>query len=287
MKFFNWAISALAGVLIATSVNASACPLIDNLIDFNCNGEIKIAFTGDSIVKGRGDVTDNEGYVGRVRDMFPGASVTNLGVAGITSARLFRSFKHLLSKPGPGRTKLKTEDADVIFIDVGRNDYWGHRSPSLTVRNIRRLVKYLLLNVGTDVQSSPYFVVATQLPTSRGYQAPFIRAVNSGLLKLSSPNFRVGVRFDQINLKYISADGLHPIPAGYSAMARKVARYVKGPLQRIFRGLRPDDDADGVFDIFETLRYGTNPKLADTDGDGFTDGNEIFTSMTDPLVPNP
>ena len=44
-----------------------------------------------------------------------------------------------------------------------------------------------------------------------------------------------------------------------------------------------DADEDGVFDHFETIRYGTDPLSPDTDGDGVTDGVEIFENETDPL----
>jgi hypothetical protein len=51
----------------------------------------------------------------------------------------------------------------------------------------------------------------------------------------------------------------------------------------------PDDDNDGLLDSEETS-IGTNPLLVDTDGDGFTDGEEVNEFSTDPLdgssVPN-
>lgn len=37
-----------------------------------------------------------------------------------------------------------------------------------------------------------------------------------------------------------------------------------------------DTDSDGLTDTEETIVYGTNPALPDTDGDGFLDGNEVF-----------
>jgi hypothetical protein len=37
-----------------------------------------------------------------------------------------------------------------------------------------------------------------------------------------------------------------------------------------------DTDSDGLADLEESLVYGTNPRLPDTDGDGFLDGNEVF-----------
>jgi hypothetical protein len=44
-----------------------------------------------------------------------------------------------------------------------------------------------------------------------------------------------------------------------------------------------DRDGDGLFDDDETAFYGTDPDNPDTDGDGASDGEEVF-SETDPLV---
>jgi hypothetical protein len=45
-----------------------------------------------------------------------------------------------------------------------------------------------------------------------------------------------------------------------------------------------DSDGDGVADVDEVNIYRTDPYNADTDGDGLTDGNELFATSTDPLV---
>ena len=37
-----------------------------------------------------------------------------------------------------------------------------------------------------------------------------------------------------------------------------------------------DSDSDGLTDVEETIVYGTNPALPDSDADGFLDGNEVF-----------
>lgn len=46
----------------------------------------------------------------------------------------------------------------------------------------------------------------------------------------------------------------------------------------------PDTDGDSLTDGEEVLTYGTNPLLVDTDGDGYDDNREIFNYMSDPLV---
>ena len=48
---------------------------------------------------------------------------------------------------------------------------------------------------------------------------------------------------------------------------------------------RTDSDGDGLYDDDETSVYHTNPNVADTDGDGSSDGEEVYLG-TDPLAAN-
>lgn len=265
--------------------NATACPKIGNLIDYNCNQVLKIVITGDSIVKGVGGLPEEEGYVARLRERLPKAEITDLGVAGVTSFRLLRAFKKLLSQKKEGQTKIKTSDADIIVVDVGRNDFYSHGIPSLTVNNIRRLVKFLREHVGSDVQSPPYIIVSTLLPTTRRFQQPFIDEVNRLLLKLSSKDFKVLVRFDYLSTDYLSEDGLHPSPEGYIAMGDQLYYVITKPLQKLISSRAKDKDNDGIADYFEVNRYLTNKSHLDTDGDSYSDGSEVFTFGSDPLDP--
>ena len=47
--------------------------------------------------------------------------------------------------------------------------------------------------------------------------------------------------------------------------------------------VRADSDADGLYDDDEMRIYGTNPNVADSDGDGVSDGEEVYAG-TDPLA---
>jgi hypothetical protein len=55
---------------------------------------------------------------------------------------------------------------------------------------------------------------------------------------------------------------------------------------------RPDSDGDGLYDDDEVEVYGTKPDVADTDGDGTGDGEEIYNrdnglgGPSDPLTPD-
>ncbi len=61
-----------------------------------------------------------------------------------------------------------------------------------------------------------------------------------------------------------------PSLAGGEIAEAPVSPFVKASTPGI------DTDSDGATDIEETLVYGSNPYLPDTDGDGFLDGNEVF-----------
>lgn len=57
--------------------------------------------------------------------------------------------------------------------------------------------------------------------------------------------------------------------------------------QELSQGTDPklaDSDGDGLNDGPEVVTYMTNPRVADSDGDGLTDGYEIATSLSNPLV---
>ncbi len=48
----------------------------------------------------------------------------------------------------------------------------------------------------------------------------------------------------------------------------------------------PDTDGDGLTDGQELYEYFTDPLVADTDGDGLSDGDEVLVYGTDPLNPD-
>ena len=263
---------------------AFACPKIGGLIDYNCDQDAKLAFTGDSIVFGVGDTANENqgGYVLRTQEAFHAADVVNLGVPGVTSKRLLTGFKRNLKKKR-GITVRKSKDADFVLIQVGVNDYWEGGSPERVITNIKRLVQLLRTELKKDLGIEPVIAICTLTPTLRSFQKPFVDEVNALLLRFSSSSLPVKVRFDNLNSAYISEDGLHPTSSGYDAMAALVDAYIAGDLQTALKKKRVDADADGIYDIFESSRFGTDPTLTDTDGDGVKDGIEVFKRGTDPL----
>lgn len=246
-----------------------------------------MGFAGDSIVYGIGDDRNENsgGYVLRIAEDFPKSDVNNIGIPGTTSFQLLSGFKRNLRKPGNGKTKRKSKFSDFMLISVGVNDYWQGRDPALVVRNIKRLVKFLRTELALDLGVPPIIVVSTLTPNFRSFQQPFVAEVNRLLLKQNSTSFPVAIRFDVMPAYTISEDGLHPNSAGYREMENIVRFFIKNELQDLSTRKRMDQDHDGVYDFFEINRFGTDPDIADTDGDGLSDGDELFVTETDPLDP--
>jgi hypothetical protein len=60
-------------LLVLISNTSWACPKINRLTDYNCDGAIKVTFTGDSITYGRGDFINDDagGFVLRLNNKYP------------------------------------------------------------------------------------------------------------------------------------------------------------------------------------------------------------------------
>lgn len=263
---------------------AWACPLIDGLVDMNCDGIVKLSMTGDSIVRGTGDnvgSSENSGWVFRLKEIFPEANIQNVGVPGVKTKELRHLFiKNLV----PGEEAYnEMRYADYVIIEVGTNDFFNDKPASFTVSAIKRLVD-TLRDFYTDTlgATEPIFVVAVPPTSRRSFQNPFLKSLASELMKKKT-QLNVLVRFDKLGQSIISKkDHLHPSPKGYERMAEFISAVILGKLQEQALELRPDTDQDGIYDLFES-EYGTDPALADTDSDGASDGDEVFVNFTDPL----
>jgi hypothetical protein len=75
-------------------------------------------------------------------------------------------------------------------------------------------------------------------------------------------------------------DRLHPTSKGYGAIAAVLIKYLRSDYPAHARTLREDLDNDGLYDLFEEGRFGTDPTDPDTDDDGMKDGSD-----PDPLTP--
>jgi lysophospholipase L1-like esterase len=276
----------LMALLPVRPASATGCPLINGMIDFNCDGKIKITFAGDSIVKGIGDSLDPiEGYPGRIQTAWPWAEIRNIGIPGITSGRLLRTLKKNLSRGRNNPISEALHDADIIALTVGVNDYWVKTDVGVTIGNIASAVNYLRLKLRTDDGVAPFVAVGTLLQTQRTFQQPFVLKVNQLLLRYSSSQrFPVVLRFDRLNVRtksYLRGDRLHPNSNGYDAMQNVAMQALQGRTQQLMSRERTDKDADGIYDQVEPV-FGTDSRRLDTDGDTLADGAEVFEYLTDP-----
>lgn len=281
------AIAALSVLVLNLSgYSAFACPIINRLIDLNCDQRLRIAATGDSITYGVGDnnlTEDNGGWVQDLGLMFPRIEASNLGVPGATSNGLYRAFRRNAYRGKETTEKLR--GSDVVFLEVGTNNFWTYRPPESVIRDIKRLRNFLGEFFTAMGEPVPIIVVATLPPTKRGFQQPFIDSVNQLLLLPSNvESLNVRVRFDTLGTGIISSDNLHPTPRGYRTMAKVVRKALLSDVkaQALYK-VGDDLDQDGVYDTYELSKFLTDPANPDTDGDGFTDGQELFELFTDPL----
>lgn len=272
----------LSSIFVSTS---QACPLIDGLVDYNCDGKHQVSITGDSIVFGTGDTLNNDqgGYALRLKRTFKSSEVFNFGYPGITTNKLLSYYKQLFLKKPKDDEVTRLANSDIVIIDVGRNDYFNRNSSTLTATTIKRLTLFLSSEIEKKYGTSPLFVT-TVLPLSRReIDLGFIQQVNMVLLKIRSQSFPAYLRFDKLNTALLGPDGLHPSSSGYDALANIASKYIRGEAQSRSRKARKDADKDGIYDLFEKSKFSTSQKDADTDADGLKDGEEVFTYETDPL----
>jgi lysophospholipase L1-like esterase len=266
--------------LLLAPLSAQACPLIQGLVDVNCDGRIKFVFVGDSITYGiRDPLSDTRpegfGYPARFQwRHLPQFRIGKVGRPGLTVDEL-NSFMR-----SPDQAALANR-GDYVIITIGTNNYFrGARTPAQIAAVQRRVVKYYR-------DRGMLVTLATLYQTTRSYQRSFIDSVNAYLLENSTHSLPVHVRFDMIDTAgAIDFDGLHPNARGYNQMAQVAYDYIMGKAQQLARRSRPDEDKDGIYDMFELTKYHTDPSHADSDEDGLNDGVEIFTYGLDPLSPD-
>lgn len=247
--------------------DASGCPTVNNLFDFNCDGIVKIVLIGDSITFGIGDSDNNNkgGYPLRLKNnYFPGAQVETVAKPGISSSELLSYIK-------VNRRVKKIKDADFAITLVGANDFFHEADPQLVENNVLKIQRFLRLK-GVRVR-----LIGTLLQTLRSYQRDFIDLVNFEL------DNNAKVRFETLEPEgNLSADNLHPNSLGYDSMAL-VASTVLTEQSSERHQKFANSDNDQIPDRFEVGKFGTDPLLSDSDGDGVDDYTELFVNMTDPL----
>jgi len=280
-----WNFSLFFIFILFCSAKASlACPDIDGLADINCDGELRIIAFGDSITAGlvdgpsgqtcnfgMGSRCDSQGgYPGRMQQLLPQTMVINQGVSGEETGE---ALSRLGSVFAPG------EDPDYTIILEGVNDHFNGFVGNLTAEDVADN----LFDIVDAAESAGSVALLASLTSSSNFynnqqgrtyefRQEWIDDVNTEIDPF------VSLDFASLGLGVIGPDGLHPDGAGYQTMAL----FARNGLALASAQNRPDDlDNDGIYDFAEA-GFGSSSSLADTDGDGLLDGEEVFQFNTNP-----
>ena len=274
MKRLVSIISSLSVVWIFAS-QAVACPRVAGLPDLNCDGEAKVLILGDSLVYGIGDAANGNkgGYVLRTALKFPGATFLNYGVGGRRVSRTIGDLETAFAGTGDSKLAEDLTNADVVFFDFGRNDWWERKPALATWRNLKRCREIIQTNVEKTTGHTPLVITAQMALANRTGQGTWVVELNTLLAQKSSSSAPADLRFNTLSKKLLG-DQVHPISKGYLTLAKIFSQYLTISLAKHAATFRKDLDSDGLYDEYERERFGTDPTLADTDGDGIRDGDE-------------
>jgi len=253
---------------------AAACPTVGKLPDVNCDGKATIVVVGDSLVFGVGDTKNGGkgGYVLRAQEYFPEATILNYGVQGLRTPTLIKQVRKAFINSTASDLARDLIAADLVVLDIGRNDRWFFGLPATTVRNLKRVRAMIQDGVTSTTGTSPLIVTAVLMYPNRGSQGPWVKELDTLIAKLDSAEFPADLRFDTVSKRLLSADNIHPTSKGYTAMATVFQQYLLHDYGRHVAVFRTDADNDGLYDIYEESKFGTDPTNSDTDGDGIKDG---------------
>ena len=196
MKFFFY----LYAFLCAHSVlvhSAFACPSIDGIPDYDCDGQVQISVIGDSYVAGRGDIKNGNvgGYVLRLANALPDVTVDNFGTPGQTSEELLDELRWTWQFDQYSNLRLGLEKSDIIIIDIGRNDFATGVTPEFSKETIKRIAGFLKTQIKLSRGDSPFIATSVLMIPNRNSTA-FVKQLDALLLK-DEPKRLPALRFDK------------------------------------------------------------------------------------------
>ncbi len=257
------------------SRECSACPKIGRIPDINCDGAAKVLVVGDSVVYGVGDVRNGGrgGYVLRIAKKFPEASFENRGAPGEEARRILGVIRNAFSGVGDSSFATSLTQADIIILDIGRNDWWKFRPAIATWLNLKRARELIQARVKSVTGHKPLVVTAQMMGANRTGQGTWVAELNRYIASNNKSTAPTDLRFSTVSKKLL-IDRVHPSPRGYTAIAKILSVYLVRTLPKHVTVFRQDRDRDGLYDEYETEKYGTSPHNPDTDGDGILDGQD-------------
>lgn len=212
----------------------------------------KINFLGDSITQGSGLSADDKHFFDVLKDRCSLAAARNYGVGGSRIARQI--------SPNPGepkdwdfcyRSQLMDDDADVVVVFGGTNDYGHGDAPLGSMSDRTDLTFYGALHVlfAGLIRKYPDATIVVMTPTHRGYESsPYgdgsRRAGDKAPLKKYVEIIREVAEYYSVPLLDLYAvsgmqpeieenrvrympDGLHPNDAGHVLIANRLEGFLK------------------------------------------------------------
>ena len=223
-----------------TALTGSNCGLVDKIPDINCDGQLIISVTGDSLVSGYDSTAKKNlgGYVKRLGTMLKGATVNNLGKQGMFALDLVKILSDGFAQPDSAISKALLA-SDYVIIDAGRNDRWFFGPPIKTYRNLKRAAGMIRTKVYEKTGVTPYVVIANLMLPNRGSQGPWVKELNAYILAGDSINNPSDLRFDLVSKRLLGPDRIHPSPQGYTALAKSLYRYLTVTVQARLAKITP------------------------------------------------
>lgn len=262
-------------VISLFAYNSHACPPVAKLPDVNCDGEARVAILGDSVVYGTGDTVNGGkgGYVLRAAKKFPGVTFDNLGKPGEEARRVIGVIESSFAGTGDTSFAESLTKADIVIVDIGRNDWWKFLPASATWRNLKRTRELIQNEVKRITGHKPLVVTAQIMGANRTGQGAWVAELNGLIAANGKPGTPGDLKFSSVSKKLL-LDRVHPSPKGYDQISKILVNYLTTKVPKHVNAFRPDADEDGLYDEYETEKFGTSPLDPDSDDDGILDGQE-------------
>lgn len=253
---------ACAAVALVLDVRfAFGCPLVGQLADSNCDGKAVVVVIGDSLVFGIGDTknANQGGYVLRAQERLPLVNFVNEGVPGLRTQQMLTRLRKGFDDHENSVLAKALLEADLVVLDVGRNDRWLLGPPEAALRNIKRARQMISTKVKELGYVPPLVVTAVLMYPNRGSQGPWVKELDDLIVKSGSEEYPADLHFEQVSKRLLSPDNIHPTSKGYASLADVFVKYLLNDYKQHVSRLREDADNDGLYDVFEGLKFGTDP----------------------------
>jgi lysophospholipase L1-like esterase len=220
---------------------------------------------GDTVNGNRG------GYVLRIARKFPGATFENFGTPGQEARRELLVIEAAFAGTGNAELANSLTRADIVILDLGRNDWWKFAPAIATWRNLKRLRELIQNKVYGVTDHKPLVVTAQLMGANRTGQGAWVAELGKYIAATHKSSAPSDLRFNLVSKKLLG-DRVHPTSLGYDELTKVLLQYLKVTVLKHVAVFRVDLDKDGLYDEYEEAKFETDPKKPDTDGDGILDG---------------